>query len=269
MPIRNEAWPQGTPCWIDCQVDDPAKERAFYAELFGWEIQDGGSDAGGYLMASKGGAAAAGIGPRPEAFAAMPSVWTTYFAVDDADASAEAVQRAGGQLVVPTFDVMEFGRMFVATDPGGAVFAVWQARGHNGAALYNEHGGFVWSELHTRGYENAKKFYRDVFDYTYTEFDFGDTDYAAFTPPARTEAVGGISDDSALTEDTPAYWLTWFQVDDVDTATRLAGELGGSVLQPVADSPVGRTALIAAPQGEVFGVIDPGKRVGDMPEPTA
>ncbi|MFI9510405.1 VOC family protein [Nocardia sp. NPDC052566] len=269
MPIRTEAWPQGTPCWIDCQVDDPAKAGEFYAELFGWEIQDGGPESGGYLMAAKSGAAAAGIGPKPEPMAGSPSVWTTYFAVDDADASAEAVARAGGRLVVPAFDVMEFGRMFVAADPTGAVFAVWQARGHNGAAWYSEHGGYVWNELHTHDFDAAKKFYRDIFGYTYTDFDLGDEKYVTFTPPARTESVGGISDDSAARGEPAAYWLTWFQFDDVDAGAKRATELGGTVLQPPTDSPVGRSTLITAPQGEVFGIIDPSKRVGEMPAPTS
>ncbi|QIS15836.1 VOC family protein [Nocardia arthritidis] len=267
MPVHNAAWPQGTPCWIDCQVNDPVKAGRFYGELFDWVLQDGGPDAGGYLMASKDGAAAAGIGPKPSALAAMPSGWTTYIAVDDADASAAAVRRAGGKLVLETFDVMEFGRMFVAEDPGGAIFAVWQARAHNGAALHNEHGGYAWNELHTREYDRSKAFYRDVFGYRYTEYDFGDTAYVAFTPPGRTEVVGGISDDSAVAKAASSYWLTWFQYDDVDAGAKKALGLGGSVLQAAADSPVGRTALIAAPQGEVFGIIDPSKRVGELPNP--
>src|SRR6476619_7519102 len=66
MPTRDDAWPQGTPCWIDCQVDDTTKAREFYAGLFGWEIYDSPEEAGGYLMAMKHGKPAAGIGPKPQ-----------------------------------------------------------------------------------------------------------------------------------------------------------------------------------------------------------
>lgn len=270
MPIRNEAWPEGTPAWIDCQVDDPAKAAQFYAELFGWEIQDGGPDSGGYLMAAKAGAAVAGIGPKPDSMADMPSVWTTYFGVADADATAAKVVAAGGQLVVPTFDVMEFGRMFVAADPVGAAFAVWQATGHNGAAVYNEHGAYCWNELHTRDSAAAKAFYAEVFGFTYTDFDFGDGEYVVFTPPTRTESVGGIADESAKPADgMPSYWLVWFQFDDVDAGVAKTTELGGRVLQAIADSPAGRSAIIAGPQGEAIGIIDPSKAVGEMPAPKA
>jgi predicted enzyme related to lactoylglutathione lyase len=269
MPIRNEAWQPGTPAWIDCQVEDPVKASEFYAELFGWEIHDSGPHTGGYLMAAQSGVAAAGIGPKPDSMPGMPSVWTTYFAVEDADAGAEQVTAAGGHLMVPPFDVQEFGRMFVAADPSGAVFAVWQAKRHNGAAVYNEHGAYCWNELHTRDLATAKSFYTDVFGFSYTDFDFGTSQYVVFTPPDRTEAVGGLSDDSTTVSDSmPDYWLVWFQFDDVDAGIAKAVELGGTVLQPAADSSIGRSAVLAAPQGEPFGIIDPNKRVGEMPAPT-
>jgi len=186
------------------------------------------------------------------------------------------VLAAGGQLIAPTFDVMQFGRMFVATDTVGGVFAVWQAKEHNGAAVYNEHGAYGWNELHTRDSEAAKKFYGDVFGFTYTEFDFGDAAYVTFTPPTRTEGVGGIADESGLkvseggaADNMPSYWLVWFQHDDVDAAVAMTTELGGRVLQAVSDTPAGRSAVIAGPQGEAIGIIDPSKAVGEMPAPKA
>jgi predicted enzyme related to lactoylglutathione lyase len=163
---------------------------------------------------------------------------------------------------------MEFGRMFVGADPSGAVFAVWQAKAHNGAAVYNEHGAYVWNELRTRHLPTAKKFYADVFGFSYTDLEIDGSEYLMFTPPGRTDGVGGLSDDSGkVGESMPDYWLVWFQFDDVDAGIAKALELGGSVLQPAMDSPVGRSAIIAAPQGEPFGIIDPSRAVGEMAVP--
>lgn len=266
MPTRSEAWSPGTPCWIDCQVDDPAKAGEFYAELFGWDVQGGDPAAGGYLMALRDGQAIAGIGPKPEV--GVPSAWTTYFAVESADATAEAVRTAGGTLLVPPFDVMEFGRMFVAADATGAPFAVWEARAHNGAAVYNEHGAYLWNDLHTGDYEAARTFYSAVFGFEYTEYDNETMRYAAFTPPGRDESAGGINDDSrnGSAPDRP-YWLTWFQYDGIDEGVRRAEELGATVLLPPEDGPFGRMVIVAAPQGELFALLDPSKVVGEMPEP--
>ncbi|MBF6172662.1 VOC family protein [Nocardia blacklockiae] len=265
MPVRNTAWPQGTPCWVDCQVDDPVKESEFYTGLFGWDVQLG-DDESGYLMAMRDGRPVAGIGPKPQAD--LPAAWTTYLAVTDADLSAAAVTAAGGQLVVPPFDVLDAGRMFVATDTVGAVFAVWQARAHNGAAVYNEHGAYCWNELHTRQLDAAKRFYAEVFEYTYTDLGDGTTmRYAMFTPPGATEAAGGMNDDTVLPgEPMPSYWLSWFQFDGVDEGVSRSGELGGAIMMPPTDSPAGRMAVLVAPQGESFGIIDTAVRVGEMPQ---
>ncbi|MQY19502.1 VOC family protein [Nocardia macrotermitis] len=262
MPVRDMPWSAGTPCWVDCQIDSPAEASEFYSALFGWEVKGGGPETGGYLTASKGGAAVAGIGPKPQP--GMPSVWTTYLAAEDSDAVAGKVAAAGGQVLVPPFDVLDLGRMAVFADTTGGVFGIWQARAHNGAEAYNEHGAYCWNELHTRSLDAAKQFYADVFGYTYT--DVGDDvnmRYVMFTPPGGTEGVGGMNDDTLMPGDPmPAYWLTWFQFDGVDTAVERVVALGGTVLMPPMDSPFGRMATVAGAQGEVFGVIDTTVRAG-------
>lgn len=50
MVTRDTAWPDGTPCWVDLGVADIARADAFYAGLFGWDIQPGPPEAGGYTM---------------------------------------------------------------------------------------------------------------------------------------------------------------------------------------------------------------------------
>ena len=53
--------------------------------------------------------------------------------------------------------------------------------------------------------------------------------------------------------DTP-LWAVDFWVDDVDATAGRADELGGSVLQAAQDGPVGRTAILADPQGASFSI---------------
>lgn len=259
MPTRDSAWPEGTPCWVDLQVDDTATARDFYSSLFGWDIQGGPEEFGGYLMAMKNGRAAAGIGPKPDG-ADMPSVWTTYLAAESADAVAEKVQGAGGQTMMPPFDVGDVGRMFIATDPAGAAFGVWEAKSHNGAGVFNEDGAYCWNELHTLGYDAARAFYATVFGYTYTDIGDGENMvYCTFAVDGGGPegALGGISDDTKMPNWGQSYWLTWFQSEDTDASAAKATELGGSVLMPVSDSAFGRMAIVTGAQGEIFGLIDP------------
>lgn len=257
MPTRDSAWPEGTPCWVDCQVDDTKAAREFYGRLFGWQIEDGPEEFGGYLMAMKDGKAAAGIGPKPEGMP-MPSVWTTYIAADSADAVADKITAAGGQVMMPPFDVADVGRMFVGLDSTGGAFGVWQAMSHNGVGICNEPGTLCWNELHTRQYDEAKRFYGEVFGYSYQGMMGGsENGYATFSLPGSEDGVGGICDDTAMPDapEAPTHWLTWFAVDDVDASTALVAELGGQAMMPPMDMPVGRASVVAGPQGEFFGLI--------------
>src|SRR3546814_2179829 len=67
--------------------------------------------------------------PYTTPFRSSPA-WTTYISVDDADATAKAVVRAGGSVVAEPFDVPGAGRMAILADTEGAAFSVWQAREH-------------------------------------------------------------------------------------------------------------------------------------------
>jgi uncharacterized protein len=254
MTIRTEPWPQGTPSWVDLAVDDPAAASAFYAALFGWTYLEQAPETEGYRIALLDGQMAAGIGPKPQGMP-MPSSWTTYLAADDADAIAEKAQAAGGTVIAPAFDVMDAGRMAVIADPTGGVFGLWQTKAHPGATIYNQPGAYVWNELHTRDVASAEAFYTSVFDYTITAMDPTAPDtYKTFTVPGGADVAGGIANDAAEPGE-GAYWLTWFAVEDADASVAQATGLGASVMLAPMDSPVGRMAVIAGPQGEAFGLI--------------
>jgi predicted enzyme related to lactoylglutathione lyase len=61
----------------------------------------------------------------------MPPCWTTYFMVDDCDATAKTVKAEGGAVFVEPRDIPDVGRFAVVADPQGAMFAViTMAEGH-------------------------------------------------------------------------------------------------------------------------------------------
>jgi hypothetical protein len=229
------------------------KAKAFYSGMFGWEIFDGPPEAGGYSMCQIDGRQVAGIGPKMGP-ADMPTFWTTYIATDDADQTVAKIEAAGGQLIMGPMDVMDAGRMFVATDPGGAIFGVWQARAHTGVQLANEPGSLAWSENMSRNYEANKAFYAAVFGY-----QFGDISAEGFkysTLDLDGGPVGGIGEISAdQPAEMPAYWGTYFAVADTDAAVDKAVELGGSVVGPAWDSPYGRMAVVSDDQGAIFALM--------------
>lgn len=250
MVTRNEAWPEGTPCWVDLGVDDVEKAIAFYGGLFGWEARIGAPETGGYVNCSLNGRSVAGLGPKMNAD--QPTVWTTYLAADDVDKVAGKITEAGGQVLMEPFDVMDFGRMTIAVDPAGAAFGVWQSGTHTGVELADEPSSLVWNEQLSDDLDGAKRFYESVFGYTYDDVE--SQPYAMLK--VNGEVAGGLG---ALGSDTPAgtppHWRVYFQVPDTDAAVRKVTDLGGTVLVAPTDTPYGRLASVTDDQGAVFFVI--------------
>jgi predicted enzyme related to lactoylglutathione lyase len=53
----------------------------------------------------------------------------------------------------------------------------------------------------------------------------------------------------------PSHWHVYFGTADADATAAKAAELGGSVVVPPFDTPVGRIAVLSDPQGAMFSVI--------------
>lgn len=244
MPVRHDPWPTGTPCWVDLATSDLPAARGFYGAVLGWRFDESGPEYGGYLMADTAGESVAGLGPLTAA--GQPTTWTVYLATPDVDATAKSVADAGGQVVVPPFDVGPPGRMAVAVDPTGAAFGLWQAGRHIGVSRYNEPGAVVWEEAWVGDLDAAKTFYGEVFGYRYTPVPGMDT-YQLF-------ATHGAELGALAATDGPPHWAVYFGVPDADAAAATAVGLGATVVHPVEDTPFGRIGELVDPQGAGFKI---------------
>jgi predicted enzyme related to lactoylglutathione lyase len=253
MATRDTPWPDGTPCWTDLGAPDVAKAGEFYSDVFSWTIQAGGPETGGYSVAEHNGRGVAGVGPKMGP-AEAPTIWMTYLATSDADATARKVIRAGGELVMEAMDVMDVGRMAVAIDPAGAVFGLWQARAFPGAQVVNEPGAMCWNEQMSRDFEGSKAFYAAVFDYEYGDMSGDGFRYATFKVGGRD--VGGIGDlHAGVPADAPPGWRVYFGAADTDRSVALVQADGGSVIREPIDHPYGRMSTVADDQGAVFSLL--------------
>lgn len=81
----------------------------------------------------------------------------------------------------------------------------------------------------------------------------GDMGYAEWKLDG--ESIGGLmSMPPDVPAEVPPYWLVYFAVDDADATAAKATELGGQTMVAM-DTPAGRIAVLADPQGAVFAVI--------------
>src|ERR1700753_366121 len=92
-------YPHGTPAWVELSTDDGATAERFYTELFGWEAGEPGpvEETGGYRMFTKDGKAVAGLMAQE----GLPTLWATYFSVDDANIATAQIGEGGGTTMIP------------------------------------------------------------------------------------------------------------------------------------------------------------------------
>lgn len=254
MSTRDSAWPVGTPCWTDLTSTDPDGARAFYGQLFGWDLRVGPPEAHGYTVAVKDGRSVTAINGM-SAPDGMPSTWVTYLATDDLDATFAAARAAGASEIAAPFDVTTQGRMALVIDPTGALVGLWQAGEHTGSQINNEPDTVGWNELMTRDYEAAQTFYATVFGFTYDEVEMPPPSrYATFEAQGR--MAGGMGTMfPGVPDQAPSSWGTYFNVAGADDAAATVERLGGTVVQAPVDTPQGRMCVVADPQGAVFSMM--------------
>jgi predicted enzyme related to lactoylglutathione lyase len=255
MTTRDRA-PIGSPCWVDLWTSDVEGSRSFYSALFGWEAQEPSPEFGGYFMFTRQGVPTAGgmgdMGPD------MPAnnTWKVYLDTDDITKTLEAAETAGAQVISPAMAVADLGIQAVLVDPTGATFGAWQAGTFPGFTVLDEHGAPTWFELYTRDHAAAVAFYRTAFRWDTNVI--GDTDefrYTTMRDPDGEGELAGITDGQPfLSEDEPAKWGIYWEVDDIDAAVSKVKALGGSVVIEARDTPYGRLAMVKDPAGAEFNL---------------
>jgi len=117
----------GRVSWHELWSSDPDAAWAFYAAMFGW-VETGKMDMGPsgiyrmYGVSAEGGSLGGIMRRMPE----QPvSAWCFYFNTPDAAASAASVRALGGTVIFGPHEVPGGGKMVMAMDPQGAVFATY------------------------------------------------------------------------------------------------------------------------------------------------
>ncbi|MEU7322132.1 VOC family protein [Streptomyces griseoviridis] len=195
---------------------------------------------GGPVVARLGGEPVASLAPKKDG--RMPTVWTVYFATPDAEALADRVWAAGGQVVTAPLPVADLGVTALVADPEGAVFGLWQPNRHPGFGRRHEPGTFAWAELYARDTETANDFYGGLFH------------DALFGPGAEPD-FGRASVGEAFAAEMPPHFVVHFRVEECEAAVRTVVRLGGRVQVPPFETSYGKVAVVIDNQGASFAVL--------------
>lgn len=113
--------------WIDLSTDDPQRASKFYADLFGWQMvlsdEDPEHD---YIHIKNGEHFIGGIPPARDRQPGVPPHWLVYFHTSDCDTFGGKAEQMGARLLLKPMTMEEVGRMAIAADPQGAVFAMFE-----------------------------------------------------------------------------------------------------------------------------------------------
>jgi hypothetical protein len=109
--------------------------------------------------------------------------------------------------------------------------------------------GVTWFEIGTSDAGAAKRFYGDVFGWTFADDGTG---YQEISTPAEAGIEGGLRQTQGQE---PGYAIFYVQVADVAATVAAAEAAGGKVLVPVTVAPDGLTfAHLLDPTGNHIGV---------------
>ncbi len=251
----------GSFCWIELATTDQAAAKHFYGSLFGWTANDVpiGPPGQFYTMFQLAGRqVAAGYTLRPDQLTrGVPPHWGLYILVESADATAERIAKAGGNVLMPPFDALDVGRMAVIKDPAGAAFSIWQAK-KSGEFVTAEPGALCWADLNSPDPVRATRFYTDVFGWNYTVDTHSDPPSGYLHIQNGSDFIGGVPPLRPESARIPPHWLSYFQVADCDSTAARAREMGAKFcLEPFTMENVGRFAILDDPQGAAFAIFQP------------
>lgn len=125
-----------------------------------------------------------------------------------------------------------------------------------------EPGTFSWSELGTTDSAAAKRFYEELFGWTYADTP-GAPDMVYTSILKRGKSVGGLYQMGERQKGMHSHWMPYVSVASADQSAGKVKGLGGEVKMPAFDvRDLGRMAVLSDPAGAMFSIWEPRKNPG-------
>jgi len=241
--------------WHELMTTDTDAARSFYRKVLGWKPVPWDQDPS-YTLWMVGKTPMGGLMKQPDeaAAAGAPPSWMAYIGTDDIDATVRGVERLGGKVLRPAWEIPSVGKIAVLQDPQGAVFAAYAPATVPTPKYPVAVGDFSWHELATTDPDAALRFYQELFGWQVTgSHDMGPSGvYRMFGLDGH--SFGGIYRKPAETA-APPHWLVYAKVRDSKKAAAAAQAAGGRIVNGPMEVPGGDwIAQIVDPQGAAFAV---------------
>jgi predicted enzyme related to lactoylglutathione lyase len=116
---------------FEVEAADPERAKAFYAQAFGWQMQQMGEEMGNYIVVTTGdpkepGGINGGIYHTPPGATKEINAFSCVIGVDDIDQMVGKVRSAGGQVLGDKMDIPGIGTFARCKDSEGNFFTLLQ-----------------------------------------------------------------------------------------------------------------------------------------------
>ncbi|MBN8817313.1 MAG: VOC family protein [Sphingomonas sp.] len=244
--------------WYELMTTDMDAARAFYEPVVGWTIgATSGMPGMDYRMIEAADGPVGGMMQLDAdmiAHGARPA-WIGYIGVDDVDATAVAIEAAGGTIHLAPRDIPGVGRFAMAADPHGAPFYVMRGSTEGGTSTSYSVDGVGhcgWNELSSPDQKAALAFYLPIFAWTNPDSmpmgAMGDYRFLY----AGDLRIGA----SVEQKGRPAGWLHYMRVPSIAASIAAVTAGGGAILHGPHEVPGGDRIIIGTdPQGAAFALV--------------
>lgn len=223
----------------------------FYADLFGWHVQDMTEAMQGVIYGivdtHAGEGINGGIGQAPDG----STIVTFYVETDDPQALLDDAVKLGAQVAVPVSDVGDIVTFAQFLDPQGNRIGIVKTSDQEAPGVSSGNNpGITWFEILGPDAKGLHAFYSKLFGWKIDVAPDATMEYGQIGPQGGNGIGGGIGASPTGEPMTTVY----AKVDNLETYLERAEKLGGkTVVQPM-DMGTIAFAQFADPQGNVFGL---------------
>ena len=111
---------------VELMSTDVDKAKAFYSQMFDWELKDMDMGDMTYTTINVGHGTGGGLMKNP--IPNTPSMWMPYILVDNLEDATAKARSLGAPVMKEMQEVPGMGWFSIITDPAGAMIGLWQPK---------------------------------------------------------------------------------------------------------------------------------------------
>lgn len=237
------------PLWVDMVTPNVAKTKDFYSALLGWQFEDKSQDGLKNYLIKNGNQV---IGSIFEIKKATAAVWIPAAHVQSSmmKSRTQMLEKKGAKIAIAALNMPGRGNQVMFEGAQGEEFSLMANNSYHQNEMYStNNGSLMGTELWADDVSKASNFYEMAFGVNITQQNFDGLPYWYFEKDG-TRLAGMIKNPI---ENQSTQWVSYFFVDDVNTAVKKASQLGAFVaMAPSANFRNGKLAIVEDPNGALI-----------------